>query len=380
MAGLEREVDPAKHQPVLAVAKFDVAKVHPALPYLDGLAVAAAFLRHFEQPKSAQERDHVPLDGGVEPGEVVHRRVDAVEVNHEHHHVAGRQLVLERAHAAHAQDNSLGAVDQKVLNERVARFDSAAAQVSAEGVAHDRGGPVGLVVLVAMRAHGLDASDHLLDAARHAVPERVIVLQVRLQVAGHLQRDQQINDHRRQHHQRKLQVHRKHDDDDGGGGEKLRPHFLSDRGVEGRHLVRLVDLPRDRSRRPLGEIGVGQAQHVPEGLQDEILFDVVRGVCGKQVSRRCEKFGKQRGGQQHQHSQPQGAHGVGDGPRRENGGGRGRLGSLLEALLDLLPQTMQPAAARLPGFGGARRAFLRALGSIGGGEWWLGRAPCGGGC
>ena len=93
------------------------------------------------------------------------RRVDAVEVGHEHHHVAGRQLVLERSHAAHAEDDPLGAVDQKVLDQAVARFDPAAAQVSAEGVAHDRGGPVGLVVLVAMRAHSFDAADHLLDAA-----------------------------------------------------------------------------------------------------------------------------------------------------------------------------------------------------------------------
>src|SRR5439155_6911131 len=150
--------------------------VHPALAGLDGLAVASAFLRHFEQPKSAQERDHVPLDGGVEPGQVVDRRVDAVEVGHEHHHVAGRQLVLERSHAAHAEDDPLGAVDQKVLDQAVARFDPAAAQVSAEGVAHEHQLTPGDVVMFMAYLDRIYSPVHNLTGLYSAIQRNVVSL------------------------------------------------------------------------------------------------------------------------------------------------------------------------------------------------------------
>ena len=234
------------------------------------------------------------LDGRVQTGDVVNRRVDPVEVSHEHDHVAGRQLVLQSPHPAQAKHQRLRDVDQDVLSERVARLHLAALKIRPEGVFHDRRSSLDFVILVSQGTHGFYAGYRLVNPARNVIPESIVVFQVRFEVPRHPYRHQQVDQDGNQDDQRKFQVDREHHNKNGGGGEKLRPHFLGDGGVEGRHLVGLVDLPRDTACGTLRKKRERQPQNVPERIQDEALFHFIRGACGQEFGASGEEFCEHR--------------------------------------------------------------------------------------
>ena len=222
------------------------------------------------------QRCHVLLQVHRDAAQRIDGIVNAVQVGHEHDHVAGRQPPVQNHPTAVSQHQRLAEVAQRALQEQVAVAQPRTFEIIAVSFLGSCLQAVSLAGFGTRQLHGLDGGERVVDAHRDVLPHHVILGHAGFQAARRMPRDDEINRQDGQRRHREPPALRQHDGADADDADRFRGNLPRHRRNHRRHLVGLIDAPRQAPAGAPAEEGERQPHYVAEGGLDQVRLDGAR--------------------------------------------------------------------------------------------------------